>query len=231
VADLRGTLWATLLEGARNPGRLARRYVEGKRERFINPVSYILLAMTLLFLAYLVFRAELVQAVAEMQRIQLGMMGLNNPEKQLFGPEGVYRKVFGLDSIEAYANQLVSILQQTQTYFLLVYGIIAAGILRVTLSNHTFAELAVLMLYAMAQTVLFQVVLLPIFLASSLSFWIMLGIPLQIGILALAGYGFFDDGWKGALLPPLAYIGSHLVILSIFIIIGVGIGVAVATAS
>jgi hypothetical protein len=227
VADLGRGLWSTIREGARNPGRLARRYVEGERQSFINPISYILVAITLLFLAYMFFRAEFVEGLTEMYRVQLPAMG-TDPE-EAFAPDGGLREVFGWQSIEDMARGVLGVLQQTQTYISLLYCLLAAGLLRAAVSGYTYAEMVVFELYVVAQAILLHVVTLPIFLFAGTTTWfLVIGIPLQLGVHVLAGRGFFGAGWKGWLLPPLAYVGSQVVALLISVVIGFLIGFAVA---
>lgn len=227
VTDLGAGLGRTLLTGARNPGRLARRYVAGERQRLINPISYILVAITLLFLAYVFFRAEFVKGLTEMYRVQLPAMG-TNPE-EAFAPDGSLRKAFGWQSIEDMARGVLGFMQQTQTYISLLYCLIAAGLLRAVRSGYTYAELVVFELYAVAQGMLFHVLTLPVFLLTATTTWFLgIAIPLHLGIHGLAGRGFFGNRWTGWLLPPLAYLGSQVVAFLISIVIGILIGIAVA---
>lgn len=227
IADLGNGLWATLLEGTRNPGRLALRYVNGERVRFVNPIGYFLIGTTLMFLLLTLTSTEWIQGMTEMYRAQWTAMGLD-PE-EMFGPEGIFRKGFGLRSVEDYSEVVFIILQQTQTYLSLLLCLVAAGLLYGLLSGYTFAELVVFELYATAQAKLFFVVASPILLITPTAFWFVLGPALQLGVLAFAGLGFFGERWKGGLLPPLTYVGAYLVWLVISVLVGIVTGIGVAT--
>lgn len=229
ISDLGGGLWSTLLEGTRNPGRLALRYAKGERKRFVNPISYFLIATTLMFLLLTLIRAEWIQGMSEVYRTQWTAMGLN--PKEMFGPDGLYRTAFGLKSIEDFTQVVFRLLKQTQTYLSLFFCLIAAGLLRALMSGYTSAELVVLELYATAQAKLFYVVVSPVLLVMPTTFWFVLGPVLQLGVLVFAGRHFFSERWKGGLLPPLAYVGAYLVVILIScfvgLLVGLGIGMGV----
>lgn len=222
VADLGDGLWTTLWEGARNPGRLARRYVEGERQRFVNPISYVLIAITLLFVAYVVLQEEMVQALTEMYRVQLPAMGVDPTE--VFATDGMYRQMFGWESMQEMAASVLAVVQQMQTYVTLIFCLLAAGLLRVLTSGYTYAELVVFELYATGQAVLYHVLALPIFLFTSLTYWFALGPVLILGMLSLSGSGFFDTRLKGWVLPPLTYIGAYVVVFFLVALISFLIG-------
>jgi hypothetical protein len=164
-----------------------------------------------------------------MYRVQLPAMG-TNPE-EAFAPGGSIRKAFGWQSIEDMARGVLGVMQQTQTYISLLYCLLAAGLLYAVRSGYTYAELVVFELYAVGQAMLFHVLTLPAFLLTGTITWfLVIGIPLLLGVHAVAGHGFFDDGWKGWLLPPLAYVGSLVAWLLISTIVGFVIGFVTAAA-
>jgi hypothetical protein len=218
VTTLGGGLWATLRIGARNPGRLARRYVEGERQRFINPISYILIVITLLFVAYTLLEGTIVQTMTEMYRVQLPAMGVD-PE-EAFAPGGSQREVWGWRSMRDMAQGVFAFIRQTQTYITLLFCLGAAGLLRVVFAEHTYAELVVFVLYAAGQAILYHLLVLPFFLFTSVTYWFAVGPPLLLGLLALSGRGFFGPGAKGWLLPPLAYLGAYVGTLLLSVLVG-----------
>ncbi len=64
------TWWTTLRELTLRPGPMVRRYVAGERQRFVNPILYLVTAATVLLLAMRLLDADIgaVQAVAPDQR-------------------------------------------------------------------------------------------------------------------------------------------------------------------
>lgn len=212
VAHLGDGLWETLREGARNPGRLARRYVDGERQRFVNPISYILIAITLLFVVYVILQEKMVHAMTEMYRVQLPAMGVDPNEA--FASDGMYRKTLGLTSLRDMAEWALAIIKQSQTYVTVLFCLVAAALLRTVTSGYTYAELVVFKLYASGQAVLYHMLVLPIFLLTSMTYWLALGPVLVLGMLSLSGSSFFDRSLVGVILSPLSYIGAYVVIFS-----------------
>lgn len=227
VTDLGSGLWATLYAGARNPGRLARRYVEGERQRFVNPISYILIAVTLLFVVYTLLEGTIVRTMTEAYRVQFSAMGIDPDEA--FGPGSAYRRLGGWTSIRDMAQGIFGIIRQTQTYITLLFCLAAAGLLRLLRSGYTYAELVVFELYAAGQATLYHVLSLPIFLFTSITYWFALGPVILLGLLSLAGYSFFGGGAKGWGLPPLAYIGAYVAVTLAVSLVGLLVGFLSAT--
>ncbi|MFB6248582.1 MAG: DUF3667 domain-containing protein [Salinibacter sp.] len=227
VTDLGSGLWGTLYAGARNPGRLARRYVEGERQRFVNPISYILIAITLLFVVYTLLEGTIVQTMTEAYRVQFSAMGVDTDEA--FGPGSTYRRLVGWTSIRDMAQGIFGFIRQTQTYITLLLCLVAAGLLRLLCPGYTYAELVVFELYAAGQAMLYHVLSLPIFLFTSVTYWFALGPVILLGLLSLAGSGFFGGGAKGWGLPPLAYIGAYVVFTLAMVLVGFLVGFLGAT--
>jgi hypothetical protein len=198
-------VWRTLADGIRDPGALARRYVEGERQQTINPISYFLIATTLAFLAFGLLQEEWIQMQADQMRAMWAAVGVT-PD-QVFAEESPLRGQFGWTSAEDLAGAAFGLVRQVQTYFGLVILLLAAGILRGLFSGETYAELVVFELYTVAQTNLFVAVLLPV-LGAWLPRAALAANPLLLLCLhAVAGSSFFGRGWKGWLLPPLAIAG------------------------
>ena len=79
-------------------------------------------------------------------------------------------------------------------------------------------------LYAAGQATLYHVLSLPIFLFTSVTYWFALGPVILLGLLSLAGYGFFGGGAKGWGLPPLAYIGAYVGVTLAMLLVGFLVG-------
>ena len=65
LEDLERGVGQTLRRAAQNPGRVARRYVDGERKEFVNPLGYFLLTATATFLVFSMFQEAWVQGQAE----------------------------------------------------------------------------------------------------------------------------------------------------------------------
>lgn len=206
-------VWRTLADGIRDPGALARRYVEGERQQTINPISYFLIATTLTFLAFGLLEEEYIRMQADQIRAQWAAVGVS-PD-QVFAEGSPLREQFGWTSAEDLAEGVFGVVQQAQTYFGLVFLLLAAGILRGLFSGETYAELVVFELYTVAQANLFVAVLLPV-LGAWLPRAAFAADPLLLLCLhAVAGSSFFGRGWKGWLLPPLSFAAALVGVVAI----------------
>ena len=210
LEDLERGIGQTFLQAAKSPGRVARRYVEGERKQFVNPIGYFLLTATITFLVFLTFRETWVQGQAQVYESLWRSMGTD--PSHVFRAGSPLRTTFGWTSAQALAGSMFDWFQQLQTYVGLLTCVIASLLLRWTLPDWTFAEIFVFELYITAQATLFLGLLSP------LCFWVApalvgaLPLLLQTGLHAYGGASFFGPRWKTILLPVLAY-GVSIVVL------------------
>lgn len=213
LEDLERGVGQTFLRAARNPGRVARRYVDGERKEFVNPLGYFLLTATITFFVFLLFRETWVQGQAQVYESVWRSMGTD--PTQVFQSGSPFRSAFGWTSTEELAEAVFDWFQQLQTYVGLLTCILAGLFLHWTVPDRTFAETLVFELYVTAQATLFLGLLSPLFFWSAPRFVGVLPLLLQTGLHAYGGGAFFGPSWTARLLPVLAYVAS-----TIFLLIG-----------
>jgi len=226
LEDLERGVGQTFLQAAKNPGRVARRYVEGERKQFVNPIGYFLLTATMTFLVFLIFRDTWVQGQAQVYESLWRSMGTD--PSQVFRAGSPLRAAFGWTSAQALAGSMFDWFQQLQTYVGLLTCVIASLLLRWAVPDWTFAEIFVFELYVTAQATLFLGLLSPLCFWGAPAFIGALPILLQTGLHAHGGSSFFGPGWKTVLLPVLAYGASIAVLLFGSTIVSIGLAAALA---
>jgi hypothetical protein len=226
IEDLERGVWRTIVQAARNPGRVAKRYVDGERKGFINPIGYFLLAATVAFLVFLLFREAWVQAQVEVLTTTWRSMGLEPPK--LFEPGAPYRAMFGVTSTRELAQVLFEWVQQLQTYSGFVIGAAAALFLRTFFPRYSLGEALVFELYVAAQATVFTALLAPLFFTAGPALVGAVGPLLQVGLHAHGGRAFFGGHWRGWLLPALAYPAGMVAFILLSALVGLVGGILVA---
>jgi hypothetical protein len=211
LEDLERGVGQTVLRAARNPGRVARRYVEGERKQFVNPIGYFLLTATITFLVFLTFRETWVQGQAQVYSSMWQSMGTDPSE--VFRAGSPLRAAFGWTSAAELAGSMFDWFQQLQTYVGLLTCVIASLFLRWVGPSRTFAEIFVFELYVTAQATLFLGLLSPLCFWSVPALIGALPLLLQTGLHAYGGGAFFGRGWRARVMPVLGYFVSLLVTL------------------
>lgn len=210
LEDLEQGVGQTIVQAARNPGRLARRYADGERKRFINPIGYFLMAATFTFLVLLLFKEAWIQGQTEMLLAAWGSMGVE--PAVLFGPEGAYRSALGVTSPQELVRWMFGWIQQLQTYTGLLTSVVASLFLWGLFSDSSVAETFVFELYVTAQATVWMGLLAPLFFAFAPVLIGVAGPLLQIGLHAHGGGAFFEGRWKARLLPVFAYLTGMIVL-------------------
>ncbi|MFB6230392.1 MAG: DUF3667 domain-containing protein [Salinibacter sp.] len=218
LEDLQRGAWRTVVQAARNPGRVARRYAGGERKRFINPIGYFLMAATGAFLVFLLFRDSWVQGQVEILTTTWRSMGVEPSE--LFEPGAPYRVMFGVTSVQELAQVLFEWVQQLQTYSGFVIGAAAALFLRAFFPDYSLGEALVFELYVTAQATVLTALLAPLFFTAAPGLVGAVGPLLQVGLHAHGGRAFFGGRWRGWLLPALAYLAGMIVFILLSALIG-----------
>ncbi|MCS3702976.1 hypothetical protein GGQ14_001030 [Salinibacter ruber] len=178
LEDLERGVGQTLRRAAQNPGRVARRYVDGERKEFVNPLGYFLLTATATFLVFSMFQEAWVQGQAE--AFEATWRSLETHPDEVFRSGSPLRSL-GWSSAQDLAAGIFQFFQQVQTYVGLFTCIVAGLLLRWAFPERTAAETLVFELYVTAQATLFLGVLGP------LLFW---AAPAYIGVLPI-----FFAGW------------------------------------
>lgn len=209
LEDLERGIGQTLRRAAQNPGRVARRYVDGERREFVNPLGYFLLTATATFLVFSIFQEAWVQGQAEAYEAIWRSLGVN--------PDEIFRsgsplRSYGWSSTQDLARGIFQWFQRLQTYVGLVNCVVAGLLLQWALSRRSFAEILVFELYVTAQATLFLGVLGPLFFWGAPAFIGVLPILLQVGLHAHGAGAFFGTRWKKRLLPVCTYVASMAVL-------------------
>jgi len=114
VLSFENAWWTTLRELTLRPGAMVRRYVAGERQRFVNPILWLVTTATVLLLAMRLLDADIgaVQAVATEERADFELM---------LGAIG-YLAVFGALAVAAAMRLVLRERSVGELYVLLVYG-------------------------------------------------------------------------------------------------------------
>jgi Protein of unknown function (DUF3667). len=211
LEDLERGVGQTLRRAARNPGRVARRYVDGERREFVNPLGYFLLTATATFLIFSIFQEAWVQSQAEAYEVTWRSLGINSQE--VFRPGSPLRSL-GWSSTHDLAAGIFQVLQQVQTYVGLFTCVAAGLFLRWAFPERTVAETLVFELYVTAQATLFLGVLSPLFFWAAPAYIGILPIFLQVGLHTHSAGAFFGTRWRARLLPACAYLASGIVLVA-----------------
>lgn len=215
--DVEHGLLHTLRLAARNPGRLARRYVEGERKSFVGPVAFFLLTTTGMYLVYFVFKAEYVQFMLDMQTAMWAEMG-TDPET-LFGPDTPF-SVFGIESLDDYAGFVFDLQQYLQTYVGLFVAVPAALLQRHLIGGWSTIEAGVFELYTLAQGNLIAAVVAPICFLTYTPALMAVGLVIQVALHAYAAGAFYDRTLRARVLVPLSYLAGMLAFVVLSMVLG-----------
>lgn len=121
----------TLWELFTDPGGVARRYVEGERRRYTNPLSYFLFATAVSLLTFTVVDQAMIE---EMARVLPEDFGEGESMQALFGP----------DPAQGYAEFVVGTIKQFNTYLSIFLCIPFALLLRLFFRNITSPSISCL---------------------------------------------------------------------------------------
>jgi hypothetical protein len=139
-------LWFTVLAVARDPGGVARRYLDGQRRRFVGPIAFLSFTAALLLIAMQLTGAD------DLERIR------QSARSAWSGPHAIMTARQG----EAYARLLQSLSQQTALTSLMLavpFALVVRRLFRKAGVN--LAECAVLSLYTFGDACALYVLIAP----------------------------------------------------------------------
>ena len=210
VTDVDSGLLYTLRVAFRNPGAVARRYVDGETRRFLNPISYLLVAATLLYVVMGLFKAQSVTFLLE--QIRNPVLVPSSSEAPLFDPENPFVQWLGATTEREYAAALF---ERQRQYLTLMNSF---SVIPITLGTwlffrkqSTLAETAVLGIYVVAQTALFNMIITP--LAASLNSMAVLmsaGTLVSLSLHLWAATAFFERSARTVVFALLGYVTGIL---------------------
>lgn len=209
--DVEEGLLFTARHALLDPGGLARRYLDGETRRFMSPIAYLLVCVTVAFGIYWVVKDRYIQFIVEF---------VNSP---MVNPRGLSEDeviqdltVFGITTLQEYGEFMFALQTQYLTPLMLFTMIPSAIGLRLLFSERTFAETLVQQLYVMGQYTVYNAVLLA---TSALfqSIWLMgLSFVAQIVMQAWGAAGLYGRSWKNAVFGVLATVLATLAIGLLF---------------
>jgi len=202
----RGFLY-TVRKMTTSPDQVARRYLDGEHRRFLSPVAYYLIMVTLLVIGYSLLEDAWIEQMSEGMKL-FGTLS----EDEL---QATY-DALGVDNREDYLRYFFDKMVSYSQYLgVLSVGAIALGA-RVLLKERTVAEWLAVSLFVWGQislyTCLFQFV--TVYLAP---LWTTLvGALVQTIMVAWTFSIFGESRWKSALLALLGMYGGIIVMSLIF---------------
>ena len=185
-----------------DPGGVARRYVEGQRRRYLNPLSYFLVGATVALLMYTLLGDRLLEAM-EVQVRQQFEADPRNAE--------VFSDIFGEDPVRGYVGLVFGAIKSAYTYLMLLLVLPLAGLLRLLRSEtgYTVAETTVFALYVVGHAIILTSVLMPLTVAYGAYVGMMIGIGVFILYAVYASRGFYGPTLQNMLLTVVAMIGAY----------------------
>ena len=222
IFSLERGLWLTFLCLWVRPGRVCLDYVQGKRQLYVNPVSYFFIGASLQ-LASLWFSAPVIR-----QSVQDSLQNARSDPGQAKVFDSMDRMVGG-DTAAAMADIYLTVIAQAYTY--LAFFAFAIP-LAMTLwlfhrrSSFHFAEVMVFTLYVAAHCMIVTAFTSPVF---SRIGGLVQGLTAQgfyVGMVCWAHHGFFPNGWWSRSLTVIAIVLAMLCFFSSIVLSFAGSWVA-----
>lgn len=222
-------LFATTKAALLDPGGLARRYVEGQRRRFVNPISFLLIGSALAVLALPLYASSermasdpMMAAQSDTTRIaasvDLGIRMAGGDPSELTEAERTEIIAESVERQERFLPAYLSTVQQLYSVFSIALALALAGFLKLFFSGrertYTFAETLVLGCYVAGIYVLLAAVLASAMAPfAPLMAGTIVSAVLIVGLGALAARGFYERtagtaalGALSGLLALVAYV-------------------------
>ncbi|NBC18954.1 MAG: DUF3667 domain-containing protein [Bacteroidetes bacterium] len=204
----------TFLQLCTEPGAVARRYVEGQRKRYANPLAYILLAATVSLLLF-GFSEDVMLEYYVVQNEQM----LEGASEEMME---AWQATFGEDPARGMAEGTVTVVKQLNTYLTLLIALVFALLLRLFFggTRYNYAEMLVFAFFTTGQLTLLMAIVTPFVLP--ISFWLYLGVFI-VGYTvyyAIAARGFFGRTASASVLAVLAFYGGYLLFIASVLVVG-----------
>ncbi len=221
VFNLEDGLLLTLRRALADPGGLARAFVAGERRRYVNPLSFFLLAATLALFSLLWLEDTIQSGIVDLYR---NMGFYENMEPKQYR---VQQKLFGEDPLTGIASLATNLIVQAYTYLMLVQALVYAAFVRFFFGNrYLFAETVVLGLYGFGAAVCLSALLsAPVVWAFGYTGFMVMGFATSIGFILHATLGFYARSWKTAALALLSYVLTLVAYTLVSGLLGIGLAV------
>lgn len=187
------------------PGEVARRYLDGEQRRFISPVAYYIIAITVSILVTTLLWDSMIDNA------------LSNADR--FGDvEQIDRSadMLGYDGRRAFMEDILSMFMDYQMYLNLATIFSMAAALRMYLSFRTLAEWTVVSTFSTAQGILYSAVLAPVLLYIDMPYVQgAFGIGTQVLLIGWIASAFGENRWRSAVLGVVSY-GTGYIVATLF---------------
>ncbi|WP_420454849.1 DUF3667 domain-containing protein [Rubrivirga sp.] len=207
-------LLGTFVGLCRGPGTLARRYVEGCRRPYVNPLSYVFLgaAVSLLFLPLVMGGADGdYGGLAESMDLGIALASAGDPERS---PEqqAVLDETME-QALPILMESMMETMRQLNAIFAFAAALLMAAFFRLFFgARTTYAETAVATLYGTGHYYLLAVPLALVTLWLPNGMWIYTGLTgLLFGVIAVwTALGFYGRSWGTAGLAGLSFVATYV---------------------
>ena len=227
VLKMERGLLVTVRDLTLSPGAVARRYLDGQRRRYVNPLSYLLLgaAVTLLLLPR-VYDATLTPEAME----QLSRMGASAGGADVAAMAPDQRAAYEALTTEwlpTVAEAALSIMLSVYSVLMVALAVVLGGAFRFFFGDRmprwTFAESLVPAFYLVGHYALLFPLVGALVLFTSLPAIAMMGLSLTIlaALVVATALGLYGRTWGTAALSLVALVGSYgvfmvLVMLTVY---------------
>jgi hypothetical protein len=200
----RGFLY-TVRKMTTSPDQVARRYLDGEHRRFLSPVAYYLIMVTILTIGYSLVEDAWIRQMGESMAMFTGSTG-----EQM---ETAY-KAFGVDDREGYLRAMFDLIVAYSQYFGVVSVLgIAIGV-RVLIKQRTLAEGLAVSLYVWGQISLYNCLVQFVTVHLSPVWTTAAGTVVQAVLVGWTFSIFGESRWKAGALALLGMYGT-IIILSL----------------
>lgn len=195
------------------PGEVARRYLDGEQRRFISPVAYYIIAITISILVTTLLWDSLIDN-ALLNASRHGDVEQMDRLAERLGYDG--RRAFLEDVLDKFMNY--------QMYLSLATVFSTAAALRVYLSFRTLAEWTVVSTFSTAQGILYTAVLTPVMLSIDMpNVQAAVGIGIQLLLIGWVASAFGENRWRSAILGAVSYATGFIVASLVFAVLAFGV--------
>lgn len=210
----------------KRPGEVAREYVDGRRARYTNPLTYWLIAATFQLIALWLVNDIYHEALQESIRMPM--------EQQADGGAAAlerYKVAFGSDDpVPVIASILVKAMRAAYSYLGVFFALALAFFLNLFLrkksGGENLAEQLVFALYMIGHWALLTAFILPFSIRISTTLHGVIGIIGYFVIVFVGSLQFHQRGYKAALASGLSLLLAFLIYLVAMLIVMVGYMIA-----
>jgi hypothetical protein len=198
----RGFLY-TVRKMTTSPDQVARRYLDGEHRRFLSPVAYYLIMLTVLTIGYSLVQDAWIRQMGE----SMAMFTSSTGEDL----QAAY-KAFGVENREGYLRAMFDLFVSYSQYLGVVSVVSIAVGVRLLIKQRTLAEWLAVSLYVWGQISLYTCLVQFVTVHLSPLWTSVSGAAVQAVLVAWTFSIFGESRWKSAALALLGMYGSIIVL-------------------